>query len=507
MPPLRDRGQPRHPSARRKDWYPICWEGVFPHAKENAVSILVRLPAVLLALCLAAPSQAQSQASPPQTGQLPNFVQLTERHGPAVVNISASRTVTPDGAGVAEGDPFYEFFRRFGQIPEQGERQEFGLGSGFIIRQDGYILTNAHVVAEADEVQVKLTDKREFSAKVLGTDTYTDVALLKIEANGLPTVQIGNPNALKPGEWVAAIGAPFGFENSVTSGIVSAKGRMLPDESYVPFIQTDVAVNPGNSGGPLFDMQGQVIGINSLIYSRTGGYMGLSFAIPIDIAMDVAEQLRATGRVTRSRIGVQVQELTRELAASFGLDKPQGALVAMVEEGGPAAKAGLRAGDILLSLNNQPIDSAADLARLVAQVKPGTTLQAEVWRKGQRVPMKIVTTELKAPEQEQAAAGEGGGGGGAATASVGLKVAPIPDEQRAALKLDHGIVVQNASGAALRAGIQPGDLILRVDDNQVKNVSEFESLLAKKTGGNAALLVRRGQNTLFVPLRVPKTGG
>jgi len=472
------------------------------------MTLFRRFPAVhvacafALALIFQSQAAAQAQAGTPPTVEVPNFVALMKQQGPAVVNIRASRTVEAD-SGLPEGDPLLEFFRRFGQIPEQGEHQELGLGSGFIINPDGYILTNAHVVADADDVVVTLTDKREFTAKVLGADTYTDVALVKIEASGLPVVKIGNAESVQPGEWVAAIGAPFGFENSVTAGIVSAKGRMLPNESYVPFIQTDVAVNPGNSGGPLFNPRGEVVGINSIIYSQTGGFMGLSFAIPIDIAMGVADELRKTGRVTRSRIGVQVQEMTRDLAASFGLKEPQGALVAMVEEGGPAARAGIRAGDIILSIDRQPIENAADLARFVARTKPGSTVTAEIWRKGQRVPLKITTVELKAPEEEQAQAE----GAGQASASVGLNVAPIPDEQRAALKVEGGVLVRDASGTAARAGIQPGDLILRVDDSPVKSVAEFESLLANKAGGSAALLVRRGPNTIFVPLRVPAMVG
>ncbi|WP_420473723.1 DegQ family serine endoprotease [Noviherbaspirillum sp. ST9] len=462
-----------------------------------ALSLLVPLPGH----AQPAPAGGVQQPAPAQTIELPSFVNLVKQQGNSVVNISATRTISGGRAAmpVPEGDPFFEFFRRFGPQPDPGEQHAQGLGSGFIISPDGFVLTNAHVVADADEVTVKLTDKREFKAKVLGADTYTDVALLKIEATGLPAVKMGNPRALEPGEWVAAIGAPFGFENSVTAGIVSAKGRLLPNESYVPFIQTDVAVNPGNSGGPLFNMRGEVIGINSMIYSRTGGYMGLSFAIPIDIASDVAEQLRTSGKVTRSRIGVQVQELTRELAASFGLQEPRGALVAQVEEGGPAAKAGLQAGDIVMALNGQPVQRSADLARLVAGTKPGTTVTADIWRKGQIVPIKITTAELMAPSAK-----ESSDASAKTAARAGLSVGPMPDEQRRTLKLDHGVLVHNAEGPAARAGIRPGDIILRINDMPVKDVAQLESMFTRNRGKTVALLVRRGAETVFVPLKLPE---
>ena len=449
---------------------------------------------------------AQRPANPVPTIQLPSFATLVKQEGPAVVNISTVRTVTDQDIASAgpEGDPLSEFFRRFMQPPSQGEYQARGLGSGFIINQDGYILTNAHVVADSDEVTITLTDKREFKAKVLGADPYTDVALVKIPAAGLPVVKIGDPKNLEAGEWVAAIGAPFGFENSVTAGIVSAKGRLLPNESYVPFIQTDVAVNPGNSGGPLFNMRGEVVGINSQIYSRTGGYMGVSFAIPIDIAMNIAEQLRANGKVTRSRIGVQVQEMTRELAASFGLKEPRGALVAAVEKGGPADKAGLRSGDVVLSLNGQAIETSADLARFVASTKPGSTVTAEVWRKGQTVPLKI-TTELQRNAAETASSG-GRQPRSAAAGRSGLTVSDIPAPQRSSLGIESGVLVQRAEGAAVRAGIQGGDIILKVNDVPVKNVAQLNSLFSDNAGKTVALLILRDSDTVFVPLRVPARG-
>ncbi|HJV50890.1 MAG TPA: Do family serine endopeptidase [Noviherbaspirillum sp.] len=341
-----------------------------------------------------APTPAPAPAAAPVRGiELPSFVNLVKQAGPTVVNISAIQQGRQ--SGLRPGDPLYEFFRRFGATPDTGEAPTLSLGSGFIISQDGYVLTNAHVIDQADEVIVKLTDKREFKAKVIGADVYTDVALIKIKADGLPVVKIGDPGKVEPGQWVAAIGAPFGFENSVTVGVVSAKGRLLPNGSYVPFIQTDVAVNPGNSGGPLFDTEGEVIGINSQIYSETGGYMGISFAIPIDIATGIAKQLRETGKVVRGRIGVQLQELTQDIASSLGLKETTGALVAAVQRGGPADKAGIKPGDVVVSFNSQPVKTTADFARLIGDTKPGTTVGAEVLRGGKSVNVKITPDALE----------------------------------------------------------------------------------------------------------------
>ncbi|HJV79647.1 Do family serine endopeptidase [Noviherbaspirillum sp.] len=341
-----------------------------------------------------APASTPAPAAAPARGvELPSFVNLVKQAGPTVVNISAIQQGRQ--SGLRPGDPLYEFFRRFGATPDTGEAPTLSLGSGFIISQDGYVLTNAHVIDQADEVIVKLTDKREFKAKVIGADVYTDVALVKIKADGLPVVKIGDPGKVEPGQWVAAIGAPFGFENSVTVGVVSAKGRLLPNGSYVPFIQTDVAVNPGNSGGPLFDTEGEVIGINSQIYSETGGYMGISFAIPIDIATGIAKQLRETGKVVRGRIGVQLQELTQDIASSLGLKETTGALVAAVQRGGPADKAGIKPGDVVVAFNGQPVKTTADFARLIGETKPGTTVSAELLRGGKNVSVKITPDALE----------------------------------------------------------------------------------------------------------------
>jgi len=355
------------------------------------------VPCILLltvAGCSRTPDQAPSVPKPavitstaPASVELPRFVNLVKDQGPSVVNISASHAAAV--SVLPPGHPLYEFFRRFGGIPDAGEAPSASVGSGFIISDDGYILTNAHVVAGTGEVRVKLTSKREYPAKLIGADPYTDIALLKIDATGLRPVRPGDPASMEPGEWVAAIGAPFGFENSVTVGVVSAKGRLLPNGSYVPFIQTDVAVNPGNSGGPLFDTAGNVIGINSQIYSQTGGYMGISFAIPIDIAMEISQQLREHGAVTRGRIGVQLQELTYDLATGLELKEPKGALVAAVQPNGPADRAGIRPRDVIVAVDGQPVDTTADLARRIGGIRPGDVVAADVWRDGTRHELKV----------------------------------------------------------------------------------------------------------------------
>jgi serine protease Do len=436
------------------------------------------------------------------TRALPDFSALVEQVGSAVVNVSTVRSVdtaTSNAPGFppgAEGDPFYEFFKRFG-IPNEAVPQpspSMGLGSGFIITNDGYILTNAHVVEGATEVTVKLTDRREFTAKIVGADARSDIATLKIDASGLPAVSIGDPDKVKVGDWVAAIGSPFGFENSVTAGIVSAKSRALPDSNYVPFLQTDVAVNPGNSGGPLFNMQGEVIGINSQIYSRTGGYMGLSFAIPINVAIKVKDDLVRYGKVTRGRLGVTIQDLNQALARSFGLDKPGGGVVSAVEKGGPADKAGLKAGDIILKVAGKEVDQSNEVPSLVAGLQPGTKTQIEVWRNGKRTTIAVTIGELG--ENTVASTSPSGEAGG----KLGLAVRPLAPEESKQAKVEGGVVVQNAQGPSARAGIQSGDVILGVNGEPIHNIEELREAVSK-SNGVVALLVQRNDARMYVPVR------
>jgi len=440
--------------------------------------------------------------------ELPDFTQLVEKQGPAVVNISITQMVrghlgVPQLPGLSEDDPFYEFFRRFQPPQQRGQPREHkshSMGSGFIISADGYILTNAHVVDGADEVTVRLTDKSEYKAKVIGADRRTDVALIKIEASNLPKVTLGNPDQLKVGEWVVAIGSPFGFENSVTAGIVSAKGRSLPQENYVPFIQTDVAINPGNSGGPLFNMKGEVVGINSQIYSRSGGYMGLAFSIPIDVALEVSNQLKSGGKVSRGWLGVVIQEMNKELAESFGLPKPSGALIANVEKNSPADKAGLEASDVVQKFDGKTVESSSDLPRLVGAVKPGKKVTVQVWRKGAAKELTLTVGEMPA---EKLAQGSRGGKSGKSANRAGLTLNELSENQLREMKIDHGLLVEDADGPAARAGIQRGDVILAFNNRDVKSVEQFNQLLSPyKSGGTFALLVRRGNNALFVPLRL-----
>lgn len=436
---------------------------------------------------------------------LPDFTELVEKQGPAVVNVSITQTVNqeemfPQIPNLPEGDPFFEFFRRF-RPPHGGMPREFeskSMGSGFIISADGYILTNAHVVDAADEVTVRLTDKREFKAKVIGTDRRTDVALIKIEATGLPKVVVGSPGLLKVGEWVAAIGSPFGFENSVTAGIVSAKGRSLPQENYVPFIQTDAAINPGNSGGPLFNLRGEVVGINSQIYSRTGGYMGVAFAIPIDVAMDVADQLRVHGKISRGWLGVMIQEVTKELAESFGLKKPEGALIASVEKGGPADKGGLEPSDVVLKFDGKPVGNASELPLLVGATKPGKQVAVQVWHKGAAKNLVLTVGEMptekvaKRPGKTESSAGR-----------LGLGLNDLSEAQKKELQIPHGVVVVEVQASAARAGIQRGDVITAINNKDVKNIEQFNQIISSyKPGQNVALLVRRGERALFIAFKI-----
>lgn len=459
------------------------------------------LRTLLLALCFIFPIQAQAQ--------LPDFTDLVEKQGAAVVNISTTQStrtaLSQQLPQLDENDPFFEFFRRFMPAPGQREAQPQSLGSGFIISADGFILTNAHVIEGAEEVTVKLTDKREMKAKVIGTDKRTDVALIKIDATGLPAVRFGDPNRLRVGEWVVAIGSPFGFENTVTAGIVSAKGRSLPQENFVPFIQTDVAVNPGNSGGPLFNLRGEVVGINSQIYSRTGGFMGLSFAIPIDVANDIAQQLKNSGKVTRGRIGVVIQPVTKELADGFGLPKPQGALVNSVEKGGPADKAGIEAGDVILRFDGKPVNASEDLPRIVGGTKPGTRVQIQVWRNKANRDLQVTVAELVDDRTGRQARGAKPQPPVAGQYGIGL--VELTDAQRKELKIDGGVLVDSAQGAAARAGLRKGDVILAVNNQDVKSVEQFRQLMGSFDKGRiVALLVRRGGNSLYIPFRLDGNG-
>jgi len=472
----------------------------------------------------AAPSAARGatapspqQAVPGATQQLPDFAAIAEANKMTVVNITSTVTKprqmrlpfggqgrgaqpNPDAQGDEDEDnPLNEFLRRFGMeggnmppVPQQG------MGSGFVVQPDGVILTNAHVVEGADEVRVKLADRREFKGKIIGLDKATDIAVVKIDAKGLTTVKLGDPSKIRVGEWVVAIGSPFGFENTVTSGIVSGTSRSLPEGSYVPFIQTDAAVNPGNSGGPLFNMKGEVIGINSAIYSRTGGYMGLAFAIPIDVAKTVEEQLVKTGKVERGRLGIGIQEVSASLARSFGLDKPAGALVSTVEKGSPAEKAGIKPGDVILGFDGKPIETSSQLPPMVAQTKPGTRSQVEVWRGGRKQTLGVAVGELK---PEPTAKAERKGGGTEAGGKLGLAVRPLSPEEKKELGGAAGVVVEQVAGPAARAGIRPGDLITAVNGQPVKSVEELRSLV-EKSRDTVALLVKRGDASIFVPIDV-----
>lgn len=448
---------------------------------------------------------------------LPDFADLVERTGGAVVNIRTTEKVKPGQAiPGGEDEEMQEFFRRFFGVPipprqqppsprdrksnpqQQEEEVPRGVGSGFVISADGYVLTNAHVVEGADEVYVTLTDKREFKAKIIGVDKRTDVSVVKIEGSNLPRLAIGDPNRLRVGEWVIAIGSPFGLENTVTAGIISAKARDTGE--YLPLIQTDVAVNPGNSGGPLINMRGEVVGINSQIYSRSGGYMGISFAVPIDEAVRVADQLRTTGKVTRGRIGVQIGEVTKEVAESLGMSRAQGALVQRVEQGGPAERSGLEAGDIILRFNGASIEKSTDLPRMVGATKPGTRATVSVWRKGAMRDLNVTIAELEpdktAKNEPRKAKPE------QAANALGLVVSDLSEAQKRALKLEGGVIVDATEGAAARAGLQPGDVILRLNNTDVKDSKQFSALVSKlEAKKSVVVLVRRGEASQFVPIR------
>ena len=449
---------------------------------------------------LAAPGTQVSMA-------LPDFTQIVSRMGPAVVNIrvmGSTKTAFKGRAQQApqfdEDDPFFEFFRRF-QGPQnprgQRDRPVFGAGSGFIVSPDGVILTNAHVVRDAEEVTVKLQDRREYRAKVLGSDPKTDVAVLKIDAKNLPVVPIGKSSDLKVGEWVLAIGSPFGLDSTVTAGVVSAKGRSLQDDTNVPFIQTDVAVNPGNSGGPLFNTRGEVVGINSQIYSQTGGYQGLSFAIPIDVAYRIKEQLVATGSVKHAKLGVTVQEVNQGFADSFNLASPEGALVSTVERGGPADKAGLKSGDVIRKLNGQPIVASGDLPAMLSTARPGEKVTMDVWRDGKivQVGAKLGDASEKAAPEEVAAVSTNSG------SKLGLALRPLQPIERRQSGLASGLLVEDADGAAANAGVQPGDVLLSVNGRAVNTIEQVRDVVGK-SNKSVALLIQRGSDKIFIPVRI-----
>ena len=479
------------------------------------------MPAVLLALIVACTERAPvaQEAPPPQAaaqdatssgvaktpaaavaGALPNFAGLVDAYGPAVVNVSTitgARDVRGNGPELSPDDPFYDFFRGFGFGGPRGQAPPSrGEGSGFVISPDGYILTNAHVVADANDVTVRMTDRREYRAKVVGMDRRTDVAVLKIDAKNLPVVQVGDPRGLKAGEWVIAIGSPFGFENSVTAGIVSATARSLSD-AYTPFIQTDVAVNPGNSGGPLFNLRGEVVGINSQIYSRTGGYQGVSFAIPIDVAMDVKNQLVATGHVQRGRIGVTIQEVNQALADSFKLSRPRGALVSQVEGDGPAAAAGLKPGDVILAVNGHDIERSSELPPLVAAIKPGQQATLTIWRDKSEKTVRIKIAEL----EDEPTVASNQAPADSDTGKLGLAVRPLTGDEQKELHTVGRLVVEDSDGPAAIAGVERGDVILAVNGAQVASVGEFRKAV-NSSGATIALLIQRDNAQIFVPVRI-----
>ncbi|MDV6343724.1 DegQ family serine endoprotease [Nitrosomonas sp. Is37] len=441
--------------------------------------------------------------------ELPDFTGLVEQYGEAVVNISTVQTqqipgsqMLPEIPNIPEDSPFFEFFRRY-MHPFSGPRkyESKSLGSGFIISKDGYILTNSHVVEAANQITVRLNDKREFNAQVIGTDRKTDVALIKIDAKDLPVVTQGDPDKLKVGEWVIAIGSPFGFENSVTAGIVSAKGRSLAQESYVPFIQTDVAINPGNSGGPLFNMRGEVVGINSQIYSRTGGFMGLSFAIPINVATEIANQLKAHGKVSRGRIGVMIQEMTEELAESFGLSQARGALIVSVEKDGPADKAGIEVRDVILKFDGKDIAVSSDLPRIVGNTKPKSKVAVEVWRDGATKNFTILVGEMPSDESDR---GHKQSKAPDTSNRLGLALNELSDKQKKQLGVESGLLVEEVqAGIANRAGIRQGDIILGLNNQDVRTIKQFNQLLNKvEKGRNIALLIKRGDMTTFITMKL-----
>jgi serine protease Do len=444
------------------------------------------------------------------SAELPDFTTMVEKYGPAVVNISTTtrKEEQKDNPayrgipGLPKDSPFHDFFRHFFDNDELEERPSTSLGSGFIISNDGYIITNSHVIEEAEEILVRLSDRREFIAELKGSDERSDVALLKVDATDLPIVQLGSSQNLKVGEWVLAIGSPFGFDHSVTAGIVSAKGRSLPQENYVPFIQTDVAINPGNSGGPLFNLKGEVIGVNSQIYSRTGGFMGLSFAIPVDVMKNVMEQLKINGKVLRGWLGVLIQDVTQNLAESFGMDKPQGALIAKVLPQSPAAAAQFQVADIILSFNGQPIKRSSDLPPIVGDTQVGSTIETIVMRQGKEVTLKVTIGELPSEEDIQLSVSSQGA---ATIAHLNLSVIELDDEKREMLGITEGgvLVRRVEEGPARDAGIRKEDVILMIDNISLKDVAHFKDILDKLSDTTVPVLVHRNGSPLFLALKIP----
>ncbi|MDX5363303.1 MAG: DegQ family serine endoprotease [Pseudazoarcus pumilus] len=483
---------------------------------RTVVTLCIALGTTALAIpptALAAAPESQTLVKPNRFG-LPDFGDLVAEVSPAVVNISVvhTQTAASSGSHPFADDPMFDLLRRFGipmpnfpgqpQGPQQrGPQISRGIGSGFIISADGYVLTNAHVVSERGtdtEVTVRLLDRREFKAKVIGTDPRTDIAVLKIDATGLPTVKLGDPEQARVGEWVVAVGSPFGFDSTVTAGIISAKARRLPSETYVPFIQTDVAINPGNSGGPLFNLAGEVIGINAQIYSRSGGFMGISFAIPIDVALNVKDQLVEFGRVQRGRLGVLIQPVDKELAQNFGLSEPYGALVSRVEPDSAAAKAGLQPGDIITGVGGMRVEESTDLPRIIGEKRPGTKVQLDVWR--ERANRRITATldEMPADDAPPAApktAPEPDDSVGA----LGLRGRNIDPAEAGRLGIPGGVLVEGVSGAAAKAGLREGDIVLALNNQGVANLAELRARV-EASGKRFALLVQRGDGRIFLPV-------
>ncbi|MGZ3185150.1 MAG: DegQ family serine endoprotease [Telluria sp.] len=471
-------------------------------AAAEAAALAAQVPSTAPAPVAAAPAPV---AGNPGASGLPDFTKIVAHNGPAVVNVRvvgstkvAQRQQMPQ---FDEDDPFFEFFRRF--QPQQprggngGRELVFGAGSGFIVSPDGVILTNAHVVRDADEVTVKLQDRREYRAKVLGSDPKTDVAVLKIDAKNLPVVPVGNSRNLQVGEWVLAIGSPYGLESSVTAGVVSAKGRSLPGDQ-VPFIQTDVAVNPGNSGGPLFNTRGEVVGINSQIYSQTGGYQGLSFAIPIDVANRIKDQLVTTGHVQHAKLGVTVQEVNQDFANSFNLATPEGALIASVERGGPGDKAGLKTGDVIRKVNGQTVVQSGDLPAALSVAKPGDKVNLDVWREGKLI---TISAKLGSASDKVAAADAQDSGGADSSTKLGLALRPLEPMEKRQSGIASGLVIEDVGGAAAEANVQPGDVLLSVNGKAVTSVEQVRDIV-RKSSKSVALLIQRGDDKIFIPVRI-----